>query len=419
MHRSLPIPTFLVLALIWGACSVAELNPEGKRCPCRGEFVCDPVKKVCLRASSSTDGGSGDAGSCPTVPVLNKRALSSGKTHVCAVQSGALYCWGKNADGQLGHGTTQLENAPRQVGTDSDWRAVSAGWEHTCALHENGQLECWGSNTDGRLGVGDEGPRLSPTKLTGNLGFQLIEAGGDVTCAVETLAGGVWCWGDANGGGVGNSQVSGHVTLPSQIAQGRHSALSVGTGHGCAITEAGQLSCWGFAGCGENGLRNNALNPQPVGTGCTKAVSAGHRHTCIIDSDDRLFCWGSNEHGAVGVGVIGQGEPGKADCDVYYERQAVLPDRRFTAVEAGWTSTCAITIEGELWCWGSNELNGLSQSSEKLMLSPQQVGTDTDWVDVAPGQFHTCGRKQSGEVYCMGGDGQVVPHSAPLTPISF
>ena len=41
---------------------------------------------------------------------------------------------------------------PTQVGTDTDWKQISTGAFQSCALRTSGALYCWGKNADGRLG---------------------------------------------------------------------------------------------------------------------------------------------------------------------------------------------------------------------------------------------------------------------------
>lgn len=75
--------------------------------------------------------------------------------HSCLIeQSGSLYCWGRNTEGQLGVGDTMARTTPTRVGLDSDWQAITVGRFHTCGVRADG-LYCWGENHDGQLGLGD------------------------------------------------------------------------------------------------------------------------------------------------------------------------------------------------------------------------------------------------------------------------
>lgn len=89
------------------------------------------------------------------------------RSHTCGViTSRAAYCWGSNADGQLGEATlTTLRRSPVRVVGGLTFTAVSAGGRHTCGLTTDGVAYCWGSNIFGQLGDGTSTKRLSPERV--------------------------------------------------------------------------------------------------------------------------------------------------------------------------------------------------------------------------------------------------------------
>jgi hypothetical protein len=75
-------------------------------------------------------------------------SIAAGGNHTCMVKTnGTLWCWGGNGFGQLGDGTTTDKAVPTQIGTDTNWKVVSAVLHGTCAIKTNGTLWCWGKTT--------------------------------------------------------------------------------------------------------------------------------------------------------------------------------------------------------------------------------------------------------------------------------
>lgn len=97
------------------------------------------------------------------------QVVSAGTYHSCAVTTaGAAYCWGHNADGQLGDGTTTGRPMPVAVsGLSSGVQAVAVGLFHTCALTTAGAVYCWGYNFSGQLGDGTTMDRSTPVAVIG------------------------------------------------------------------------------------------------------------------------------------------------------------------------------------------------------------------------------------------------------------
>jgi len=116
--------------------------------------------------------GGWEYGPTPELVALPEAAVAvdAGGNHNCAITaSGKAYCWGRNHAGQLGFGfvSPSFDDflAPDIVQTDEPLVAISAGFEHTCALTWTGRPLCWGSNQYGQLGTGDTTSVASPVGL--------------------------------------------------------------------------------------------------------------------------------------------------------------------------------------------------------------------------------------------------------------
>jgi alpha-tubulin suppressor-like RCC1 family protein len=94
-------------------------------------------------------------------------AIVVGGAHTCALtKAGGVKCWGDNSHGQLGDGTNAGHNAPVDVsGLAGGVSALAAGANHTCAWTSNGEMKCWGANANGELGDGTTTDRNTPVAV--------------------------------------------------------------------------------------------------------------------------------------------------------------------------------------------------------------------------------------------------------------
>lgn len=193
------------------------------------------------------------------------REVGGGGTHTCAVLSnGSMKCWGNNGAGQLGDGTAIDRLAPVQVqGLGSGVRAFKAGYYHTCANTAGGRLMCWGANASGQLGDGTTTNRPLPGVVPGfGAGTHSFTASQDSTCAAR--AGAAKCWGLNDEGALGDgTTIDRHLPTP---VSGLGSGVAVINGlgmHHCALLTSGRIKCWGPGRYGQlgNGTTANSLVP--------------------------------------------------------------------------------------------------------------------------------------------------------------
>jgi alpha-tubulin suppressor-like RCC1 family protein len=107
----------------------------------------------------------------PVAGLSGVSAITASSSHSCALLAvGTVWCWGGNANGQLGpsHSVGVSSPIPLPVGTLSGVSAFSAAENHTCALLVSGTVSCWGNNTAGELGGGSSDTNSStPVNVTG------------------------------------------------------------------------------------------------------------------------------------------------------------------------------------------------------------------------------------------------------------
>jgi len=131
--------------------------------------------------------------------------LHSGEYVTCGLTaSQRAYCWGgQNNHGALGDGTTIASGTagPQRVIGGHRFTSINNWGYFTCALTPAGAAYCWGDNANGELGNGTlvSSDGAAPVKVLGNHTFKAIGPGEDHTCAL-TVEGKAYCWG-ANGSG--------------------------------------------------------------------------------------------------------------------------------------------------------------------------------------------------------------------------
>ena len=80
-------------------------------------------------------------------------------------QSGTVWGWGRNFNGQLGNGTNGDSNVPVQVTNLSQVTAIAGGGYHSLALKSDGTVWAWGYNFFGQLGDGTTNDSPVPVQV--------------------------------------------------------------------------------------------------------------------------------------------------------------------------------------------------------------------------------------------------------------
>ncbi len=332
--------------------------------------------------------------------------IGTGKYHSCGLSTDRIaYCWGANGSWQLGNSlifkpddivetntgglssTLPLKVNMSQV-EGGTFKQISVGGNHSCGLSDTNKVYCWGANGKGQIG--------NKPKTPGNDYIQrpiLVSIGANVT------------------------------------------QISAGDFHTCALTSAGDIWCWGnnkYSQLGDPTKTDSFYrDPVLVAPGGNihpgekfKYVSAGSQHTCAISTEEDVFCWGARENGALGISAdtLPVTHP-YFRVSVNKTINNISIPVKFKSLSAGGTisrniggiglldgedpdiepelarnqHTCAVSNEGEIYCWGQNNegqlgINSTIQTSTPTKVVLSGLDANTLFSEVKTGAFHTCAK---------------------------
>ncbi len=372
--------------LCWGANESGQLG--------NGSAVLSDSKEARQVVVSQSDSGATNTGPHVLAPYFS--GLCAGKNFTCAdldisgeSEKAFVACWGSNAKGQLGVSMADPGpfNAPFGAVTDGSTNSdngiamgsVTCGAEFACALGPDGTAYCWGANESGQLGTGSVGlPSIAATAIDGHL-FTQLTAGARHVCGVQA-DGSVYCWGDGSQGQLGSGLTKGSATptLVGKVSAVADRPLALGNDFTLALAAKAVKNpfAWGSNHFGQlgTGSLTDSLSPTALtgvataDIGSTGTVYSGStaEHACARIGDT-LQCWGANVFGELGDGSTDDESSPVVVFDGKTTATKVAPGDHSVAV--GGRHTCAITVKGDVMCWGANHRYQLGSS----VLTPQRT----------------------------------------------
>lgn len=399
---------------------------RGRRSPLTTALVAALLVAAAVAAvATPTSAGAQSAASEGGAPEASARWLQvdAGYYHACGITfASRLYCWGYGEGNALGTGAPLSFNAPAEVaGGDTDWAQVSAGEDQTCAVKTDHRLFCWGRDTHGQLGNGPgQQDAASPVEVAGGDWAQV--SAGLATCAVKT-DGRLFCWGPDYRGQLGNGGADEDAESPTEVVAGvtTWQSVEVDSGHTCALTTSHQIRCFGdnsYGQVGDGSTATERTTPVAVaGDPLWASLAVSGNHTCATKLNGRLLCWGLNEDLQLGTA-----SPGTSVRTIPTQVVGRLTDW-VSVSDGGYGHTCATRTSGRLYCWGQTWRGALGQALPPAdQATPLQVpGAITDWDSVTGGLASTCALRLNGILFCWGNNqygqaGVVSTNKKILTP---
>lgn len=226
--------------------------------------------------------------------------------------------------------------------------------------------------------------------------WKSVTAGDATTWGIRS-DGSLWSWG-WNEKGQGGNGVSLRTATPTLSDGNRVWKKAVGgKAYGFFLAEDGSLWAAGTAESGVQGTNDGVDHKvlTRIGTDNDWADMACSRFwgysAFAIKTNGTLWAWGENYAGQLGIGnTQAQTLPVQVGTDTDWKQ-----------VAAGVSSVLALKADGSLWGWGLN-MYGELFGYEGRQSSPVRLGSETDWEKVLVIEFRAYAVKKDGTLWAWG-----------------
>lgn len=354
-----------------------------------------------------------------------------------AAADSTVWTWGRAKNFRLGRAFVGTDaRVPEKVrgfeGVAVEQAACGGG--HTAVVLEDNRLFVFGYSQYGQLGLGDRTDMCDPTQVflippsvdsisDGSASAAMVStpeaaaavvAGrplpvAQVCCGryhtiARTVSGLVFTWGGGKNGRLGHADEKIRAQPACVEALLPHKVRSIMSGYhnNLVLTEADQVWSWGWGAHGQLGLGDTRDRDVPTVinelTGKRiVTLSCGDRHSFAVTDDGRVFGWGSNEFGQLGCGS-------KGDTILAPRVIVGLDGLIVTAISSGDRHSAAVTNMGSVYTWGCGSDgqcgHGMFRDAARPKLVESLVGKLV--IDVKCGHNFTMVLTSSHEVYSWG-----------------
>ena len=294
-----------------------------------------------------------------------------GDNHHCAIDlAGRGWCWGQNYSNQIDATGAEYPD-PGLVSSTSTFSVLAPGGRHTCGLTAAGKIECWGRNEVGEVGAGTTNEiEAEPVVVPGDETWVSLSSSASTTCAV-TDAGELLCWGflgeeDAIVPGSEGCRITTQSKDGPSVRTVRCArtplapVVSPAMGDApffTAVSATCALTDAGVVGCYDS----TAGQVEPVtGAPPFSAFAAYRDRACALTANGEAWCWG--------LGPLGDGGASGRPTPV-----PVSGGHLFRSIAVGHSHSCGVTMDEEMWCWGDNEAGQAGVSVLERPRTPMRV----------------------------------------------
>ena len=366
------------------------------------------------------------------------KKIAQNVTHACAIASDDnAYCWSDPySTATLGRDQTISPAAnpviPAPVSKTGVFagkiiKDIGVGQGHTCAIADDNMVYCWGLNAEGELGNNSTATQYEPVAvdwsgvLAGKTAKSLnVEQSETCIIASDSLA---YCWGFSLATNI-SSLVPVQIPMNGNLVGKTVKSLTTNGATHCLVASDDKAYCWGSNAYGQLGDGTTIDSAYPIPVISTGALAGkvivdlkiGSASVFAFTLDNKVFSWG---FGALGQNTS-QSLVQQPPAEIYMAGDLAGKTIKSLYVASQDDFACAIASDNLPYCWGSNQTNnlsygklgiGLSYSQLNFALEPKAVytggalaGKQIKALYLAPFQsvLHVCSLASDNNVYCWG-----------------
>ena len=302
-----------------------------------------------------------------TTTITDAKALSAGENTSCVIHNDdTVSCWGRPYLPTV----STVYASPQSTG-ESGTQISSGQGALIAILQTNGSGRAYGRGTEGQLGDDTFGNANGGNFVnvantgTGNTVVTQFASGTLHLVALDN-AGNVWSTGDNGSKQIGTTFTSTDYKVSTQIS-GLSNITQVGAGasHSAALDSSGKVWVWGEGSYGTKGNNTTTDIETPIEAtnGVTK-MSVGAYHICVIKTDKSVRCWGNASFGQLG----------NNDDNSAWNQTPQNPGlANVLDIDCGFYHTTAVTEDGKVYTWGDNGAGQLGLNDKVKRLVPVEV----------------------------------------------
>lgn len=321
---------------------------------------------------------------------------SAGVSSMAVSADGAVWSWGHNQDGRLGHGDTRHRSRPERIASLADTRIlqVACGGDYALLLTAAGAVLEFGRNACIRNEA-----LLQPTEVAGFADRRVVQvSAADAICAAVDEAGGLWMWGMVDFDS-GDAIIHKQPTRVTDGNMGRVRHVSVDRSHALVTTATGALYAWGRCAMGQLGFGEDVaqgavvlLVPHHVtalaSTPVRMAVAASG-HSLVLTEAGDVYTMGDNR-----IGMLGHGDKERRYVPTVVDALAQpLTEEEKRALET-------IRARQGIWARLGIEASEMVEQARRLLAANR--GGRSPVVEVATGEHHCFAKCADGSIFSWG-----------------